>query len=160
MEMTGNLAKTTQKPILGFQDEYRWLSNFWYAPITVTGFNYQNTEAAYQAAKTINIQHRATFENYSGAQAKNAGRNVIMRADWDFVKLEIMELVLRAKFMTHPDLAQKLIDTGEREIIELNTWGDTHWGQVKTKEGKLVGENVLGKLLMNIRSDLSPTKPA
>ncbi|CBX87935.1 hypothetical protein [Roseovarius Plymouth podovirus 1] len=155
MEMTGNLPKTTKKPIMGFQGEYRWLSNFWTAPIVVTGFEYQNTEAAYQAAKTINVAHRMQFKNMTGGEAKRAGRSVIMRHDWDFVKLEIMELVLRAKFMAHADLALKLIETGDRDIVELNTWGDTHWGQVKDKEGNLVGENVLGKLLMNIRSDIN-----
>jgi len=154
MELTGNYNETTDKPILGFQDEHHWLSNFWHAPITVIGFKYDNSEAAYQAAKTINIAHRATFENMTGAAAKKHGRNVILRADWDFVKLEIMELVLRAKFMTHPDLAAKLKNTGDRELIELNTWGDTHWGQIETKDGTLTGENILGKLLMNIRSDL------
>jgi ribA/ribD-fused uncharacterized protein len=148
------MVKTDQKPIMGFKDEYRWLSNFWYAPITVTGFNYQNAEAAYQAAKTIDITHREQFEHMTGAQAKSAGKKIILRKDWDFVKLEIMELVLRAKFMAHPDLAQKLKDTGSRDIIELNTWGDTYWGQIKNKNGNLVGENILGKLLMNIRSDI------
>ncbi|AHX01037.1 hypothetical protein HL13_gp77 [Dinoroseobacter phage DFL12phi1] len=149
-----NVLETAQKPIMGFRDEYRWLSNFYHAPITVTGFEYDNTEAAYQAAKTINIQHREQFKHLTGAQAKKQGRNVILRHDWDFVKLEIMELVLRAKFMTHPDLAQKLKDTGSRDIIEFNTWGDTYWGQIKDSKGKLVGDNILGKLLMNIRSDI------
>lgn len=148
-----NSDVTPPKPILGFKDEYRWLSNFWTAPIIVTGFEYQNTEAAYQAAKTINIAHRGQFKHMTGAEAKKAGRSVILRADWDFVKLEVMELVLRAKFMAHPDLAKKLVETGSCDIIELNTWGDTTWGQVM-KKGQLVGDNILGKLLMNIRSDL------
>lgn len=149
-----NMVRTDQKPIMGFQGEYRWMSNFWTAPITVTGFKYQNTEAAYQAAKTINLMHREQFEYMTGAQAKSAGKRVTLRKDWDFVKLEVMELVLRAKFMTHPDLAAKLIATGDRNIVELNTWGDTHWGQIKDKRGNLVGNNILGKLLMNIRSDI------
>lgn len=145
--------ENTSKPILGFKDEYRWLSNFWTAPITVTGFQYQNAEAAYQAAKTINILHRPKFKNMTGAEAKKAGRNLTLRQDWYFVKLEVMELVLRTKFMTHPELAKRLVDTGDRKIIELNTWGDTTWGQIKNKS-QLIGNNLLGKLLMNIRSDL------
>lgn len=150
-----NLPDTVRKPIMGFQDEWRWLSNFWHSPITVTGFEYDNVESAYQAAKTINIQHRMQFKNMTGGQAKRAGKNVILRHDWEFVKLEVMELCLRAKFMTHLDLATKLVRTGDREIIEFNTWGDTHWGMIHDKDKNLVGENVLGKLLMNIRSDLT-----
>lgn len=141
-------------PILGFQGENRWLSNFWSAPIIVTGFEYQNSEAAYQAAKTINIDERLQFKHMTGAQAKKAGRRINLRSDWDFVKLEVMELVLRAKFMTHGELANKLRNTGSRDIIELNTWGDTYWGQVRNKQGILTGSNILGKLLMNIRDDI------
>ena len=149
-----NVAETTPKPIMGFEGEYRWLSNFWWSPITVTGMKYQNVEGAYQAAKTINIANRITFSDMTGGQAKRAGRNVILRPDWDFVKLEIMELCLRAKFMTYKDLAEKLIATGSVDIIELNTWGDTTWGQIEAKDGSLIGDNLLGKLLMNIRSDI------
>lgn len=149
-----NTAETTPKPIMGFQDEYRWLSNFWESPITVIGMKYRNVESAYQASKTINIDYRMTFEDMSGAEAKRAGSSAFLRPDWDFLKLEIMELCLRAKFMTHKDLAEKLIATGSVDIIELNTWGDTTWGQIETKDGKLTGDNLLGKLLMNIRSDI------
>lgn len=144
----------SQKPILGFQKEYRWLSNFWHAPITVIGFPYQNTEAAYQASKTLDLDARKKFELLSGAQAKQLGRKLKIRPDWDLVKFEMMELVLRAKFMTHGHLAAKLRNTTDRPIIELNTWGDTIWGQVKNKNGVLVGDNMLGKLLMNIRDDI------
>jgi len=139
---------------MGFKDEYRWLSNFWESPITVTGMDYRNVESAFQAAKTINIAHRQQFADMSGGEAKTAGRNVILRHDWDFIKLEIMELCLRAKFMTHKDLAEKLVATGSVDIIELNTWGDTTWGQITNKDGTLTGDNLLGKLIMNIRSDL------
>ncbi len=149
-----NTLETTPKPIMGFNDEYRFLSNFWDSPITVTGMKYRNVESAFQAAKTINTAHRGQFADMTGGEAKRAGRNVILRPDWDFVRLEIMELCLRAKFMTHKDLAEKLIATGSVDIIELNTWGDTTWGQIKDKQGNLIGDNLLGKLLMNIRSDI------
>jgi len=46
-------------------------------------------------------------------------------------------------------LAQKLVDTGARDLIEGNTWGDTFWG---ISGGK--GENNLGKLLINQREEL------
>lgn len=143
------------KPILGFDGEYRWLSNFHPAPVTVIGFDYQNTEAAYQAAKTINLDERAQFQNLTGGQAKRAGKKLKMRDDWHLVKFEVMELVLRAKFMAHPDLAKKLVATRDAEIIELNTWGDTTWGQIRNSQGNLIGQNYLGKLLMNIREDVS-----
>ena len=145
------MVKTISKPINGFFEEYRWLSNFWEVPVTVTGIQYGSTEAAYQAAKTVDIDERQKFIGLTPGQAKRLGSKIQLRANWNIVKLEIMELVLRAKFMTHKDLQQKLIDTGDCELIEFNTWGDTYWGMTKKHGGK----NILGKLLMNIREDLT-----
>jgi len=141
--------------ILGFQGEYKWLSNFWESPIIVTGIHYRNVESAYQAAKSINIADRRTFSNMTGYQAKKAGRTVTLRADWHVAKLEVMELCLRAKFMANKELAMKLVETGSADIVELNTWGDTTWGKIRTKDGTLTGSNYLGKLLMHVRRDLN-----
>ena len=49
-----------------------------------------------------------------------------------------------------PKLRQKLIDTGERPLIEGNHWGDTYWGQCPVGHGC----NNLGKLLMKKRAQL------
>lgn len=139
-----------EEPIKGFFEEYRWLSNFWMAPITVIGITYFNSESAYQAGKTLDLDERKRFCNLTGAEAKKLGKTITLRPDWDLAKVEVMELCLRAKFMTHKDLADKLLKTGNRQLIEFNYWGDTYWGV--TKNG---GQNVLGKLLMNIREDMN-----
>ena len=52
---------------------------------------------------------------------------------------------LEQKF-SNPQLRQMLVDTGDEELIEGNTWGDVIWGVYKG-----VGTNWLGKLLMEIR---------
>ena len=59
-----------------------------------------------------------------------------------------MEDFLRQKF-TDSDLKEKLLATGDAELIEGNHWGDVIWGVCNG-----IGENNLGKLLMNIRNDL------
>jgi predicted NAD-dependent protein-ADP-ribosyltransferase YbiA (DUF1768 family) len=41
-----------------------------------------------------------------------------------------------------------LIDTGNEELCEFNTWGDTFYGVCNG-----VGKNILGKLLMEIRDE-------
>ena len=136
--------------INGFFKEYRFLSNFWMSPLTVLGIPYTNSEAAYQAGKTLDIdQRRKLFSNIGPKEAKHAGRRITLRSDWHTAKFEVMELCLRSKF-TNPILAGKLINTGDRELIEFNTWGDQIWG--KTKDG---GTNYLGKLLMIVRDDLN-----
>jgi len=60
-----------------------------------------------------------------------------------------METLLRDKFTRHADLRILLLDTGDRELVEGNTWDDRFWGVC---EG--VGENHLGRLLMKIRAEL------
>jgi len=57
---------------------------------------------------------------------------------------------VRAKFEQNPDLAAKLIATGDEELVEGNTWGDTYWGVCRG-----VGQNKLGKILMNVRQELA-----
>ena len=42
-----------------------------------------------------------------------------------------------------------LLETNTKELIEGNNHGDTYWGIVNGK-----GENMLGKLLMEVRSEL------
>jgi ribA/ribD-fused uncharacterized protein len=87
------------------------------------------------------------------AEAKRIGKTVTLRKNWSQIREEVMETGLRAKFQQNPELKKKLIDTGNVDLIEGNTWGDTFWGQV---DGK--GENKLGKLLMKIRKELMEGK--
>lgn len=71
---------------------------------------------------------------------------MITRPDWNKVKKRIMANILDIKF-SDPVLRQLLDDTGDAEIIEGNSWGDTYWGVCRG-----VGQNNLGKILMNIRT--------
>ena len=133
--------------ISGFNGQYRFLSNFWMAPIEVGGMRFRSSEHAYQAAKSLDPQDwKDVQECVSPGAAKRMGKNVTLRADWEDIKLEAMEEILWAKFTQHPDLMKDLIMTRGMELIETNTWGDTYWGVCKGK-----GHNHLGKLLMKIR---------
>jgi ribA/ribD-fused uncharacterized protein len=86
------------------------------------------------------------------AEAKAAGRALKYREDWERVKFAVMEEVVRDKFTRHPDLAAKLLATGDAVLEEGNTRGDQTWGVYDSK-----GENRLGKILMNIREELRAT---
>jgi N-glycosidase YbiA len=63
---------------------------------------------------------------------------------------------LLAKKFKDPVLAAQLLSTGDAQLIEGNTWGDKIWGCVQVN-GAWVGENGLGKLLMQIRSTMAAT---
>jgi len=136
------------KPIMGFKGEYRWLSNFWPAPVSYEGIDFTSTEHAYQAAKTLDLEERKRIATLTAGEAKKAGKKLVVRSDWNEVKLSVMENLLRQKFAI-PELRQKLLDTGEAEIVEQNTWHDVFWGVCGG-----IGENHLGKLLMKIRSEI------
>ena len=49
------------------------------------------------------------------------------------------------------DLKQRLLATGDKRLVEGNTWGDTFWG-VDLRSGR--GENQLGRILMRVREEL------
>ena len=132
-----------------FCGEYRFLSNFWICQIDYNGQTYWSTEAAYQAAKCKNEETKSVFTTLPPGAAKRFGNMILIRPDWDSIKLEVMRDLLYIKFMSHPDLRQRLLETGDAMLIEGNTWGDTYWGVC---DG--VGENNLGRLLMEVRASM------
>jgi len=138
--------------INSFRGKYGFLSNFYERPVFYDGITYQNNEAAFQAQKTLDIEERKQFADLSPSVAKRKGRKVTLRNDWEEVKFDVMLEICRAKFTQNQDLAEKLLATGDEELIEGNTWGDRIWGMVDC-----TGKNWLGKILMQIREELKNT---
>jgi N-glycosidase YbiA len=134
--------------INNFQGKYRFLSNFYPALVLLDGIEYPTVEHAYQAAKTLdNTQRFLVCIAPSPGRAKAAGRHLSLRSDWEEVKLKVMEDLLRQKFKKSL-FKTMLLETGNAELIEGNTWGDRFWGVCNG-----VGQNNLGKLLMKIRDE-------
>lgn len=132
-----------------FKGEHRWLSNFWPALVKMDGFLYPTVEHAYVAAKTTDPMIRKVIQTTDKpGEVKRLGRQFDLREDWHDIKLQVMEDLLWQKFQD-PVLKEQLLATGDEEIVEINTWNDTFWGQCKGK-----GQNHLGKLLMKIREAL------
>lgn len=135
-----------------FKGRYKFLSNFFYSPITINGLTYNTVEHWFHSQKTENPEEQEMIRKVSTpALAKKKGRSVALRKDWEDIKLEIMEKGLIAKFKQHPDLAQKLLDTKDDLLQEGNRWGDSFWG-INLDTNK--GSNHLGKLLIRIRTKL------
>lgn len=111
---------------------------------------YSSVEHAYQAAKTDELDQRKIIrETRFASEAKRMGKHVKLRPNWDEIKLDIMEQLLKEKFTKQNELGRWLLKTGNIELVEGNWWGDTYWGVF---DG--IGENHLGKLLMKIRQEL------
>ena len=81
--------------------------------------------------------------------AKRLGGSIKERKDWEEVKVLLMSYLVVQKFAQEP-FKTWLLETGDEELVEGNTWGDTFWGVCKGE-----GENQLGIILMGIRSGLS-----
>lgn len=133
-----------------FDGEYAFLSNFYESPMTIQGITYPTNEHFFQAMKTLDLSERKKIASaQTPGQAKRLGRQVKLRWDWESVKEDAMLTGLRYKF-SNPDLKEKLLATGNEELIEGNWWGDQYWGVC---DG--VGKNKLGKLLMKVREELA-----
>lgn len=137
--------------IRSFRGPHAFLSNFhWRDRVTMPGGReYLSAEHAFQAAKAITQQdHDYVARQTSPGNAKRAGRAIKCRVDWPDKKNEIMLEIIRAKFRPGSELAAKLDETGDAELIEGNSWGDRYWG---VYEG--IGQNWLGKILMQVRDE-------
>jgi ribA/ribD-fused uncharacterized protein len=135
--------------IYQFVGRDRFLSNFWPCDINYQGLVFPSVEHAFQGCKAGTRGAKVRFSKMrSPVEAKREGRKVILRKDWERRKEKIMYCLLRKKFSI-PELAKRLVATGDAVLIEGNWWKDTYWGVC---DG--VGENRLGKLLMRVRKEI------
>jgi len=135
--------------ISSFTMEYSFLSNFYPCLIEFDGDIYPSLEHAYQAAKTNDPNERKKIrEEKQVRRAKQIGRHVTIREDWEQIKVEVMRDLLKKKF-ENPQLRKLLLDTYPHDLVEGNNWGDTFWGVCRGH-----GKNMLGVLLMQLRSEL------
>lgn len=134
-----------------FRGPHDFLSNFYSTAVEYEGIKYGSSEHAYQAAKTLNMHARKIFTlpGMTPAMAKHLGQALLIRPNWDKIKLVVMNDILEAKFSC-PWLRKWLLETGDAELIEGNEWGDTFWGVCHGK-----GSNFLGKMLMDLRKKLA-----
>lgn len=140
-----------------FSESNAFLSNFFDAYLIYEGIIYKSSEAAFQAAKTLDIAERQRIATMTPSQAKKTGRSLQLRTDWEEVKDKVMYDVCRAKFKMNGalHLEELLLATGDEELVEGNTWHDNYWGNCTCDKCKdIPGKNQLGKTLMKLREDI------
>jgi N-glycosidase YbiA len=133
-------------------EAYSEFSNFAAYGISLDGSWWPTVEHYYQAQKFDDPDYRKTIRRAKRAKdAKDLGltRHLPVRADWELVKDGIMLKAVRAKFRAHEAIAQLLLSTGDRPLVE-NAPTDTYWGC--GPDG--TGLNKLGKILMQVREEL------
>lgn len=144
-----------------FDGEHFFLSNFYEAPFTWRNAEYKSGEHAFQAAKGLamldaKIDEMRTYQDKviaapTPGKAKYLGRSVRLDVEqWERVKVQYMREIVHAKFYQVPGLAGQLVNTGAMLLVEGNDWNDSFWGRC-LKDGKMVGLNTLGTILMETR---------
>ena len=149
--------------VMYFDGEYAFLSNFYDSPIefiTVDGKKMiaPTVEHAFQAEKAMFSQEQEAIINAATpGKAKRLGRHVLLRPDWEDVKDEAMEEFVSRKFQI-PELRDKLLATGDANLVEGNTWHDSVWGICTCPKcinnPNIKGQNKLGKILMKVRDSI------
>ena len=124
-------------------------------PIVVIDARIPTAEALYQACRFPDepeIQ-RLIVDQPSPMTAKMKSKKYRSRTrtDWDDVRVNIMRWCLRMKLSQNWSRFGAVLDkTGEKQIVEEST-KDDFWGAKPKEDGTLVGTNVLGRLLMELR---------
>ena len=137
--------------ITAFSGKNSFLSNFYPAEVNIFDLSFPTAEHAFVAAKTDCQETRefiSTIE--TPGKAKRYGRKMRLREHWEILKVTEMSAILTLKFHGNEDAGDKLIATGDAQLIEGNRWNDRFWGQCPIG----TGENMLGILLMVVRSNL------
>lgn len=135
---------------------YGALSNLYRRAIIFEDEIYKTSEHAYQAGKARKPEVKAWLMSApSPALLAMAAHGLYywdVMPGWSRTKFDRMRAVLEAKFTQHDDLRELLLSTGDAILIETATVDNTVnrlWGEVNG-----VGENMLGKMLMELRTKL------
>jgi len=138
------------------EQPYGCFSNFSAHPVFCREVIWKSVEHYYQAQKFISTSMQEAIRSaYTPMQAKNLAKQHIGQriSKWDDIKEQVMFDGLYAKFTQHPCLRQELLSTDGKELCE-HTELDRYWGD----GGDGTGKNVLGQLLMKVRSQLRSEK--
>lgn len=143
--------------INSFRGYHAWLSNMYECDIEFMGHKFKSVENAYMFAKRpSDSDWLQKCLELSPGDIKKASRLIVVREDWENVKLSLMYELLKKKFTKEP-FRTDLLNTRGENIVEGNRWNDTFWG-VDIKSNPNVGENWLGRLIMDIRTKLKNGK--
>ena len=128
-------------------------------PIVVLGHRIRTSEALYQACRFPHMPEvqRMILNEASPMTAKMRSKpyRTDSRPDWDDVRVKVMKWCLRVKLIYNwHKFSELLLSTGDCPIVE-DSRKDSYWGAMPQDDDTLNGQNVLGRLLMDLRKKLS-----
>lgn len=148
------MAETTDEFIGFYSREFTCFDNFSSYGLIYNGVKYATLEHAYQAFKFIDTAPEIAeqiADSLSAHEAKKIAHLYIdkQNPEWDNIKLDVMEKLLREKLRQNPHVVEKLLETQNYMICE-DSPTDDFWGIGPDRNG----QNHLGKLLMKLREEL------
>lgn len=129
-------------------------------PLWVNGVKILTSEALYQACRFPHLPEvqREIISQISPMTAKMKSKpyRSKSRNDWERVRTKIMRWCLRVKLaQNYEEFGGLLLATKDRPIVEQSR-KDSYWGakSVGIADETLIGQNILGRLLMELRESL------
>jgi len=162
-QSANNRGLDNDRQVFFYEQDFYVLSNFSSFGIEWGGNYFPTSEHAYHHEKFVftgmmrgsiaEIRRKIRTATSAHVAFKLAEQHKSSRRpDWMAVRVGIMRRILRAKAEQHGYVLRKLLATGDRELIE-NSWRDDFWGWGPNRDG----QNMLGKLWMEVRADLRKT---
>ena len=126
-------------------------------PVIINGLRIPTIEALYQACRYPDFPEIQTviLDQMSPMTAKMKSKKYTdkTREDWERVRVSIMRWCLRTKLAQNwQRFGAILRKTDDKPIVEEST-KDEFWGAKPNDDGTLIGMNVLGRLLMELRQE-------
>ena len=127
-------------------------------PLIVNHIHILTSEALYQACRFPNSKNiqKIILEQQSPISAKMKSKHFkeVCRPDWNHVRIKIMKWCLRVKLVCNWEKFSSLLNsTGNLPIVEIS-YKSQFWGAKPQDDDLLVGGNVLGRLLMELRDEI------
>lgn len=134
--------------------EHGCFTNFSRHVVEMEDKEWPTSEHYFQAMKRRGVDEEAVEAvrkaSHPGEAAKmGRDKSTPIREDWDDIRDDVMRYVVYWKFRQHRDCMATLLETGEAKLVE-RTARDNYWGD----GGDGSGENMLGKILMEVREVL------
>lgn len=127
-------------------------------PLRVNGLRILTSEALYQACRFPHLPEvqRLIIGQTSPMTAKMKSKpyRKNSRPDWEHVRIKIMRWCLRVKLVQNwTKFSDLLLATRDCPIVE-ESRKDDFWGAKRVDERRLIGTNILGRLLMELREEI------
>lgn len=144
---------------------YGWMGNMSAYPVIYNGIEYKTTESLFQSLRFTEFPEvqKEIMEQTSPMAAKMVAKkykHLLEDVGYELMgeqDVKNMYLCVKLKLEQHPNLAQDLMDTQNKKIIEdcskRPQESGLFWGAAY-QEGKWIGKNILGHVLMDYREQL------